>query len=125
MLADNEVMATIAVRDLEAARMFYEGTLGFTLQHAEGAEAVTYRSGNSSFLVYRSQHAGTNRATSATWVVGDQIDSIAKALANAGVAFEHYDMPKTRREGDIHVAGSLRVAWFKDPEGNILALVGE
>jgi catechol 2,3-dioxygenase-like lactoylglutathione lyase family enzyme len=119
------MMATIAVRDLDAAREFYEGKLGFTLQHAEGSEAVTYRSGNATFLVYRSQHAGTNKATSATWNVSEEIGAVVGTLRDAGVPFEHYDMPETRREGDIHLAGSLRVAWCKDPDGNILALVGE
>jgi catechol 2,3-dioxygenase-like lactoylglutathione lyase family enzyme len=120
MLAARDVMATIAVRDLEAAKRFYGGTLGLKKTGQENAEVATYRSGNSTIVVYRSQFAGTNRATSATWGVGDELESIVGALQRAGVTFEHYDMPGLTREGDIHRAGDFRAAWFKDPDGNIL-----
>ena len=73
-------------------------------------------------LVYESQYAGSNKATAATWVV-DDVAGIVKALKAKGVVFEHYDLPETTRKGDVHVAGSLKLAWFKDPSGNILALV--
>ena len=46
-----------------------------------------------------------------------------RALKSKGVVFEHYDMPGMTRDGDIHVAASRRVAWFKDPDGNILNIV--
>ena len=67
MLGDNDAHATIAVKNLTAARKFYEGTLGLKVVHTEGKEAVSYKSGNSQVLVYHSQYAGTNKATSATW----------------------------------------------------------
>ena len=52
------------------------------------------------------------------------LDAIVRDLRKAkGVTFEHYDLPDTRREGDVHVSGETRVAWFKDPDGNILSLV--
>lgn len=84
---------------------------------------ASYRSGTSTILVYESQFAGTNRATSATWTVGDELETIVAALRANGVAFEHDDFPGNRREGDVHVAGNTRVAWFKDPDGNILSIV--
>ncbi len=64
------------------------------------------------------------RAASET--AGDsEIDAIVGALAAKGVTFEHYDdLPDVRREGDIHLAGPMRLAWLKDPDGNILALGG-
>ena len=74
-------------------------------------------------MVYRSEFAGTNRATAAMWVVGDEVDEIVRTLKGRGVAFERYDMPDTTLEGDVHVSGGRRVAWFKDPEGNILSVV--
>ena len=76
---------------------------------------VTLRSGNSTIVVYESQFAGTNKATSATWGVGKEMDSIVQNLKEAGVAFEHYDTPGLKREGDIHVAGDFKAVWFKDP----------
>jgi hypothetical protein len=39
------------------------------------------------------------------------------------VTFEHYDMPGVTREGDVHAAGNRKIAWFKDPDGNILCIV--
>jgi catechol 2,3-dioxygenase-like lactoylglutathione lyase family enzyme len=122
MLGDRDSMATVAVRDLQAAAKFYEGTLGLARVHEEGDQAITYRTGASKLLVYRSQYAGTNKATAVTWTLKD-VDAVAKALKAKGVAFEHYDMPGMKREGDVHVAGGTRAAWFKDPDGNIHALV--
>ena len=122
MLGDNNAMATIAVRNLAAARKFYEGTLGLKSVHTEGDQAINYKSEKSQVLVYQSQFAGTNKATAATWMVAD-IEGLVKDLKAKGVAFEHYDMPGVTRKGDIHVAGSLKNAWFKDPDGNIIALV--
>jgi catechol 2,3-dioxygenase-like lactoylglutathione lyase family enzyme len=123
MLGNKDAVANIAVRDLDTARRFYEGTLGLQAVGTEGEELIAFRSGSSMLYVYRSQYAGTNRATAVTWVVGDDIDAVARALKAKGVAFEHYDMPATKREGDIHVGGGIRVAWFKDPDGNILSIV--
>jgi catechol 2,3-dioxygenase-like lactoylglutathione lyase family enzyme len=123
MLEDTRAIATVAVRDLEKAAAFYEGILGLAVQAREGDEVVSYATGGTVLNVYRSQYAGTNKATSATWVVGDRLDAIVDALRAKGVAFEHYDLPGLRREGDVHVGGDMRVAWFKDPDGNIHNLV--
>jgi catechol 2,3-dioxygenase-like lactoylglutathione lyase family enzyme len=123
MLADRTAVATIAVKDLAAAKRFYEGVLGLTQVASEGGEAVTYATGAGKLFVYRSQFAGTNKATAATWSVGDDIERIVKALKAKGLTFEHYDMPQMKREGDIHVSGGTRAAWFKDPDGNIHGIV--
>jgi catechol 2,3-dioxygenase-like lactoylglutathione lyase family enzyme len=120
MLAAKEAMATIAVKDLAKAKKFYGDTLGLKEAGHEGDEAVTYRSGDSEIVVYRSQFAGSNKATSATWGVGDELESIVSTLKKKGVPFEHYDMPGVKHEGDIHRFGDFRGAWFKDPDGNIL-----
>ncbi|HEY2819022.1 MAG TPA: VOC family protein [Casimicrobiaceae bacterium] len=120
MLADKGVMATIAVKDLAAAKKFYESTLHLKKSESDDPEVSTYKSGSSTIMVYKSQYAGTNKATAATWNVGSEFDTIVRDLKNAGVKFEHYDMPEGRRDGDIHVFGDFKAAWFKDPDGNIL-----
>jgi catechol 2,3-dioxygenase-like lactoylglutathione lyase family enzyme len=117
-------MATIAVKNLKSARKFYEGALGFKAVHTEGDQAVAYKSGKSQLLVYQSQFAGTNKATAATWIVKD-VEGLVKELKGKGIAFEHYDFPGMTRKGDLHVAGTHKNAWFKDPDGNILALVSD
>ncbi len=123
MLNNKDAIATVAVKDLKAAANFYEGTLGLKKEAVEGEEMITYRSGNSMLNIYRSEYAGTNQATAMTWVVGDELDSITRSLKAKGVVFEHYDMPGMTREGDIHLCGDMKVAWFKDPDGNILNLI--
>ena len=124
VLADTDAVTNLPVHDINRAQRFYGETLGLTQIGSEGDHLVVYRSGESRLFVYRSDFAGTNQATAATWVVGDRLDDVVRALRENGVAFEHYDnMPETRREGDIHVGRGMRVAWFKDPDGNILNLV--
>ena len=125
MLGGKNAAATLAVSDLQRARDFYENTLGLeAVQEPPGA--ILYRSGNSAVLVYPSEYAGTNKATAASWAVGDEFDSIVTALKEKGVAFEHYDdLPETTREGDVHLMGDFKAVWFKDPDGNILNLINE
>jgi catechol 2,3-dioxygenase-like lactoylglutathione lyase family enzyme len=122
MLGDKDAVATIAVKDLKAAKKFYEGTLGLKATPSQEPEVLNYKSGKSPILVYRSQFAGTNKATAVTWTV-DDTEVAVKDLKAKGVAFEHYDMPGMTRKGDVHIAGKTKAAWFKDPDGNILALV--
>lgn len=122
MLGNTDVIATCAVRDVEKAKKFYEGTLGLTPLPTQEAGVLSYKCGKSSLLVYQSQYAGTNKATAATWEVND-LEAIVQALKAKGVRFEHYDLPGTERKGDIHGSGRTKAAWLKDPDGNILALV--
>ncbi|MGJ7534783.1 MULTISPECIES: VOC family protein [unclassified Variovorax] len=123
MLGNINAVANLAVKDLAVARRFYEDTLGLSQVDAEGDEVIVYRSGNTRINVYRSQFAGTNQATAVTWQVGGDIERLAAALKAKGVRFEHYDMPDTKLVGDLHVMGEMKVAWFKDPDGNILNLI--
>jgi catechol 2,3-dioxygenase-like lactoylglutathione lyase family enzyme len=125
MLGTKDVAATIAVKDIEAARKFYGDTLGLKLLPGEMPEVLTYQSGQASVVVYKSEFAATNRATSATWSVGNEFDAIIKTLQGKGVKFEHYDMPGGRLEGDVHVMGDYKGAWFKDPDGNILHVLNQ
>ena len=124
MLADNDAIATVAVKDLEAARKFYANTLGLKQVEDDGGEAIVFKSGKSILNVYRSRYAGTNQATAMTWAVED-VDGIVRELEAKGVKFERYDMPDVKMEGDVHVFGKTRVAWFKDPDGNILSLINQ
>jgi len=123
MLGKHDAIATIAVKNLGVAKQFYEGTLGLTPIDTEGDELIVFKSGSSKFFVYRSQYAGTNRATAMTWAIGDGVDDTVRKLKAKGVTFEHYDLPGMTRKGDVHVAGDMKVAWLKDPDGNILSIV--
>ena len=122
MLENMDAIATIAVKKIEPARKFYEGTLGLKPVPTEETGVQTYKSGNANILVYESQYAGTNKATAATWAVND-LEGVVRDLKAKGIRFEHYDMPGAARKGDIHGTGNTKAAWFKDPDGNILAVV--
>jgi len=121
MLSDKDAVATVAVKNLESAKKFYEQTLGLT-KVMENTEVLAFKSGRSTLFVYRSQFAGTNKATAVTWVT-DEVEDVVKTLKSRGVSFEHYDLPNMTRQGDFHVAGTMKAAWFKDPDGNIFSLV--
>ncbi len=125
MLGDNDPIATVAVRDVTAAREFYEEKLGFALDENRDGETLSYRAGKTKLFVYRSDKAGSNTATAVTWYTRGKVDENVRDLKAKGVKFEHYDMPNTKLEGDVHVSGEMRVAWFKDPDGNIHALVSD
>jgi len=122
MLADKDAVATIAVKDLKAAKKFYGDTLGLKPTPVPEPEVLNYKSGNSTVLVYKSQFAGTNKATAVTWIV-DDVEGTVRDLKAKGISFEHYDFPGMTRKGDVHIAGKSKAAWFKDPDGNILAVV--
>jgi catechol 2,3-dioxygenase-like lactoylglutathione lyase family enzyme len=124
MLGDREAIATIGVRDIDAAAKFYEGILGLKPVPTKEKGVRDYKSGNSNVLVYTSQFAGTNKATAVTWMVGGDIEKVVDALKAKGITFEHYDFPGVTLKGDVHVFGKLKNAWFKDPDGNILSIVG-
>lgn len=100
MLSDNDAIATVMEND----------------------EVLAFKSGATTLFVYRSPYAGTNKATAVTFV-SEEVDDLVRILKGRGVTFEHYDLPKVTRHGDIHVAGSMRTAWFKDPDGNIFSVV--
>jgi catechol 2,3-dioxygenase-like lactoylglutathione lyase family enzyme len=114
--------ATIAVTDLDRAKKFYGEILGLPVKD-ERASGVTYEAGDGSwFLVYPSQFAGTAQSTSMTFEVSELEPAIAE-LTQRGITFEQYDFPglKTDERGIAQIEGE-RGAWFKDPDGNILAV---
>lgn len=122
MLAHNDVVATIAVSDMERARKFYEGKLGLEVEEEMGDE-VTYKAGDTKVFVYHSKEAGGYGATVATWTVHDHIEELVEQLRSHGVRFEHYALPDAEIRNDIHITGAMKCAWFKDPDGNILCMV--
>jgi catechol 2,3-dioxygenase-like lactoylglutathione lyase family enzyme len=125
MLSHRDAVANVAVKDLGVAREFYERVLGLEAQSEQDGEVVIFKTGHTQLNVYRSQFAGTNKATAVTWSVGDELEAQVRELKDKGVKFEHYDLPGMERKGDIHSAGAMKVAWFKDPDGNILNLINQ
>jgi catechol 2,3-dioxygenase-like lactoylglutathione lyase family enzyme len=121
MLGKADATPMIAVKDLDRARKFYEDTLGLTAAEEMGGEVLTVKSGSTPITVYRSEFAGTNKATALTFEVGD-IDAEVRELKDKGIFFEHYDVEGLTPKGDIYEGEGMKTAWFKDPDGNILSL---
>jgi catechol 2,3-dioxygenase-like lactoylglutathione lyase family enzyme len=123
MLGKADATPMIPVKDLDRARKFYEDTLGLKTKDEWGGEGATLKSGDTVINVYRSEFAGTNKATALTFQV-DDIDKEVGELKEKGIFFEHYDLPGLQARGDLYVGeGGFKTAWFKDPDGNILSLI--
>jgi predicted enzyme related to lactoylglutathione lyase len=122
MLQQHRIYAYLPAQDIARARRFYEQTLGFTPGPEVGG-GVTYAcAGGTAAFLYPTPNAGTSKASQAFWQV-DDIEREVAELKSRGVSFEHYDVPGGTSAGDIVTAGGARAAWFKDTEGNILAIV--
>ena len=123
MLGSYDMGPSLAVSNMETATGFYGGKLGLHVdKEDEQRQEWIYRSGNTRLQVYVSDYAGTNKATAAFWVVDDVEGEVAE-LRDKGITFEHYpNLPGVRMQGDVHVAGDEKAAWFKDPDGNILCI---
>jgi catechol 2,3-dioxygenase-like lactoylglutathione lyase family enzyme len=124
-LSDCVIGPSVAVTDLEAARSFYEEKVGLRIKEAWGEEMTQYECGGDSALVlYHSpDHAGKSSHTQAGWAVPDLEAEIAD-LKSRGVKFESYDGengPPTD-ENNIFNHQGMKVAWFRDPDGNTFAL---
>ena len=121
MLGKSDAMPMIAVKDIDRARKFYEGTLGLETRDEMGGEVLAVKSGGTTISVYRSEFAGTNKATALTFEV-DDIEAEVRDLKDKGIFFEQYDLPGLAKQGDLYVAEGMKTTWFKDPDGNILSL---
>ena len=121
MLMNSPIVPYIPVADMARARKFYEGKLGLKPRE-EYAGGVIYECGNGSWVfMYPSAGAGTSKASTAFWAVDDVAAEVADLKAK-GVVFEEYNMPGIKTVNSIATGGGAKTAWFKDSEGNILAV---
>jgi len=122
MLQKSPLYAYIPAKDVARARRFYEDKLGFKPK-AEASDGVIYdfANGTSCFL-YPTPNAGTSQASQAFWQV-DDVDAEMAELKARGVVFEHVDMPGERSPSGAITAKGAKAAWFKDTEGNTLAII--
>jgi predicted enzyme related to lactoylglutathione lyase len=122
MLQQCPMFAYIPAIDVTRARRFYEEKIGLRPAQ-EIAGGITYRfaDGTACFL-YPTPNAGTSKASQAFWQVTDIEREVAELKAR-GVVFEDFDMPGTKSPGGVVTAGGAMAAWFKDSEGNIMALI--
>jgi catechol 2,3-dioxygenase-like lactoylglutathione lyase family enzyme len=122
MLSNMEIHPTIPATDLARARKFYESTLGFKPSREMPGGIIYQAGGGSWFILYPTSYAGTAQHTVASWRVKD-INAEVADLRKRGVVFEEYDFPDLKTVNGIADMGTMRGAWFKDTENNILGLV--
>lgn len=122
MLQNSPMYAYLPAKDVGRARKFYEETIGLRpKQEAAGGVIYEFAMGTACFL-YPTPNAGTSRASQAFWQVDDIEREVAELKAR-GVRFEEYDFPDMKGENSIYTGGGAKAAWFKDTEGNILAII--
>jgi catechol 2,3-dioxygenase-like lactoylglutathione lyase family enzyme len=120
MLDMYKLVPSLPASDLERATRFYTEKLGLSPISANRA-AVEFTSGSVRFGVYETTYAGTAQHTLAAWEV-DDIEEVVDELRTRGIVFEEYDVPGLKTVNGIADMGPQRGAWFRDSEGNILAL---
>ena len=120
MLSTAPLRAYIPVSNLQRARKFYEETLGLKPGEQYGG-GVIYRCGETEAFLYQTPNAGTSKASQAFWQVADVEAEVAELKAR-GVVFEEYDIPGIKMQNSIATGGGAKTAWFKDSEGNIMAV---
>ena len=122
MLKNAPVVPYIPATEIARARKFYEEKVGLVPKQ-EIAGGVVYECGKGSWIfLYQSGGAGTSKASQAFWQVED-VEAEVTALRAKGVVFEEYDLPGLKTVNGIASGGGARAAWFKDTEGNIMALI--
>jgi predicted enzyme related to lactoylglutathione lyase len=126
VIANARAIAVIPVSNLERGIEFYEGRLGLPVEQRidsipQNREA-RFKVGETGFSIYESVGAGQSRATVMAFEVGD-IEATVEDMRSRGVAFEEYDLPELKTERGVATTGDEKAAWFKDPDGNILAVV--
>ena len=122
MLQDALMYSYIPAKDIARARQFYEGKLGFKPSREIGGGVTYICAGGTACFLYPTPNAGTSSASQAFWEVAD-IEREVADLQSRGVTFEEYDMPGKAAGSPIYAAGGAKAAWFKDPEGNIMAVI--
>ncbi len=120
MLTNAPIRAYIPASNLQRARKFYEETVGLEPAEEYGG-GVIYKCGGVDVFMYQTRNAGTSKASQAFWQVDDVEAEVAELKAR-GVVFEEYDMPGLKMKNSIATAGGAKTAWFKDSEGNIMAV---
>jgi predicted enzyme related to lactoylglutathione lyase len=120
MLSTAPIRAYIPASNVGRARKFYEELVGLKPREVY-AGGVIYECGGTEVFLYPTVNAGTSKASQAFWQV-DDVEAEVAQLKGRGVVFEEYDMPGVTMRNSIAVGGGAKTSWFKDTEGNILAI---
>lgn len=121
MIANARFVCPIPVADRERARRFYADTIGLPIVDESAAGVLLDAGAGSRILLFESAAGAGPGPTVAAWEV-PALEPLIADLQGRGVIFEDYDLPGLRTEGHIAWIGPERAAWFRDSEGNVLAI---
>ncbi len=122
MLNTSPLYSYVPAHDVERCRRFYDEKLGLGPGRRTGPGYTFDCANGTAFFVYPSPGAGTNKASCAFWHV-DDAEAVVRWLKDRGVVFERYEMPESAPGSDVYPADGAKAAWFKDTEGNIMAVI--
>ena len=122
MLSSAPIVPYIPATDISRARRFYEDKVGLVAREEIAGGVVYECAGGSWIFLYNSEGAGTSQASQAFWQVQD-VEAEVRELQARGVRFEEYDLPGMKTVNGIATMGNTKGAWFKDTEGNIMAII--
>lgn len=126
MLSNARISAVIPVTNLVRSREFYEGVLGlavFTERLDQGT--VIYHSAGTYLSIYQRQTASSGEHTIAGFEIEGDFDTVVNGLLAHGVRFDTFEIPGVDLPWDdrgVLKVGNQASAWFKDPDGNVLAI---
>ncbi len=121
MLGNARIAPTLPVTNLDRARKFYRDTLGLRLSE-EMPDGLLFESSPGSALLVYYRPAGTRADNTACAFEVEDLEAAMRALRQKGVTFEEYDLPGLKTVNGVASLGYEKSAWFKDPDGNILAV---
>ncbi len=123
MLKASKAFSSFSVNDLQKAKEFYGHTLGLEVSEMPEGLELHVASDNRIFMYPKPNHSPATFT-----ILNFPVENIEKAvdgLAKRGIRFEAYDEPIKTDERGIHRENGLKIAWFKDPAGNILSVLEE
>lgn len=120
MLSDQKIKAFIPTVDPDRSKSFYMNLLGLTLL-SEDYYGMDFETNGTLLRISTVEHLKPHPFTVLGWEVDDLI-SLIHALTRKGVKFERYNLIEQDSNGIWTAPGGVKVAWFKDPDGNLLSL---
>jgi catechol 2,3-dioxygenase-like lactoylglutathione lyase family enzyme len=125
VLGNPRLFANLKASDLDRASDFYGGTLGLELvwdgEILPGSREVLFDVGGGIACLEQGKGAGGGGQTVVSFAV-DDVEATVASLRESGVVFEEYDLPSLRTENGVASVGAIKAAWFRDPDGNLLAV---
>jgi predicted enzyme related to lactoylglutathione lyase len=120
MLREKSIITTIPVVNIKRAKDFYENKLELKLLQ-EMDEGLIFEAGNNTQLFMYKRDITKADHTVASFIVND-VETEVNQLKEKGIVFEEYNLPNIKTVNSIATSGNNKSAWFKDSEGNIIAI---